>query len=128
MLFYTECFTGLEKLILIKLGIGGLILDLNQFSRLPQLPKNDTCFKSEQKKAQNNHLTLLVCSLHRVCHRLWHTLCRLPDQNLVNKCVAFLIWIISSSIFVLEKISLVSYFWKNCHIANINMGWNFSDV
>jgi len=47
--FYTEHFTGLGKLILIKLGNGGLILDLNQFSRLPQLPKNDACFKSGLK-------------------------------------------------------------------------------
>ena len=38
--FYTECVMGLDKLNLVKFHNDGLILDLSQFSILPQLPQN----------------------------------------------------------------------------------------
>ena len=55
-----ECVTDLDKLNLLKLGYGGLVLGLRQFLRLPQLaPK--TLLAS--KGLEDNHLALLV-SIH----------------------------------------------------------------
>jgi len=55
-----ERITDLDKLYLVELRYGGLILSSSQLLLQPQLSKNDTHFKSGQRGFKNNHLTNLV--------------------------------------------------------------------
>ena len=63
-----KAFHGFDKYNLIKLGNGGLVLDLSQFLLLPQFPqKNSSPFKSGQKELQNYQLSSLV----KICDTLF---------------------------------------------------------
>ena len=55
-----------DKLDLVKIHKGGLVLGSSQCPLLPQLPqKNDTRFKKGQNRLENNNLASLVS--HTLC-------------------------------------------------------------
>ena len=51
-------YRGLDKLNLIKIRKGGLVVGLIQFPLLPAVSNYDTHFKSGQNQHENNHLAL----------------------------------------------------------------------
>ena len=62
------CIMNLDKLNLVKLYYGGLVLcSIQLFATAPAASKNDACCKSGQKLLKNNHLALFT---KRVFHNI----------------------------------------------------------
>ena len=59
--------TDLDKLNLVQIWYGGLVLGSSQFPLLPQLPQNDACLKSGQNWLSINHLASLVKIRNTLC-------------------------------------------------------------
>ena len=80
----TECVRDLDKLNLVKLCYGGMVLGLSQFLILTQLStasKNDISLKSGQKWLKNNHLDFLVYIRDTLFTKLDHTFYHLRTTN-----------------------------------------------